>query len=417
LTEEEIELMEKQAEMASEEKLAHLRDLIEDYLKQEGLYQTVVEHRRARIFTLPTALLWLVYLWASEAVIVLANGAANFLPTLILPVAAFLTIFFGLAVYYVVRQRRTGRELSEADTNTIGAFLLFGFPTLVGALLWWYLGSVIAFPVYLGFAVAGFFGLLFLQSRAYRARRLLGFIRSIAKAAGRSLLPLPATISLLLVFTFLSVFSEELWQAIGTLPLQSLVAAGVLVLAPVALFAVLSMSAEGEKLVGTSWNASHLTSVAEDTSFLAQRLASGHIAQEEWEAASEEVAWLHLDRLLDEIRTPVLHFVKRWFVFLVAFTGLFVVVCLCLYFLVFFAIVLPPAVIQRWTLPAQVLESYEILPQLGWDLTIPSSSIAALKMSISLATFLAAVFLVWAFADEQVKGRLTNWLRHRAEFG
>lgn len=401
--------------MPREEKLAHLRDLVERYLKKEGLYQTVVEHRRAHLFTLPMALLWLGYLWAAEVGTMLANGGAHLLPALILPVIAFLLSFLGLVLFYLIRQLRLGQRLSESDANTIGGFFLFGFPAVVGALMWSYLGSIVAFLIYLGLAVTGFFGLLFLQSRAYQIHRLWGFIRSIAKAVPRSLLALPAIISLLLVFTFLSVFSQEFWQAIGTLSAQSLIAASVVVLAPVALFAALSVSGESTKLVGTSWSASQLMFVAQETPFFAQRLASGHIAREEWQAANDEVAWRHLDRLLREIRTPVFHLTKRWFVFLIVFIGLFVLVYLCMYFFVFFMIVLPPAIIQDWTSPGQVLGSYEILPRLGWRLTVPMSTVAILKTSVFLATFLMAVFHVWAFTDEQIKGRLTDWLKGKAE--
>lgn len=402
--------------MPREEKLAHLRDLVERYLKKEGLYQTVVEHRRARLFTLPMAILWLGYLWAAEVGIMLANGVANLLlPALILPVVAFLFSFSGLVLFYLIRQRRLGQRLSESDASTIGGFFLFGFPAVVGVLMGSYLGSIVAFLIYLGLAVAGFFGLLFLQSRAYQIHRLWGFVRSIAKAVPRSLLALPAIISLLLVFTFLSVFSQEFWQAIGTLSAQSLIAASVVVLAPVALFAALSVSDESAKLVDTSWSASQIMFVAQETPFFAQRLASGHIAREEWQAANDEVTWRHLDRLLREIRTPVFHLTKRWFALWIVFTGLFVLVCLCLYFFVFSSIVLPPAIIQNWTSPAQVLGSYEILPQLGWRLTVPMSTVTTLKVSIFLATFLMAVFLVWAFTDEHVKGRLADWLKRQAE--
>ena len=322
--------------MPREEKLAHLRDLVERYLKKEGLYQTVVEHRKAHLFTLPTALLWLGYLWAAEVGTVFASrGAHLLLPALILPVVAFLLSFLGLVLFYLIRQLRLGQRLSESDANTIGGFFLFGLPAVVGALMWSYLGSIVAFLIYLGLAVTGFFGLLFLQSRAYQIHRLWGFISSIAKAVPRSLLALPAIISLLLVFTFLSVFSQEFWQAIGTLSAQSLIAASVVVLAPVALFAALSVSGESTKLVGTSWSASQLMFIAQETPFFAQRLASGHLSREEWQAANDEVAWRHLDRLLREIRTPVFHLTKRWFVFLIVFTGLFVLVCLCMYFFVF----------------------------------------------------------------------------------
>ena len=402
--------------MSREEKLAHLRDLVERYLKREGLYQTVVEHRRYQLFTLPTALLWLGHLWAAEVGIMLANGVASLLlPALILPAVAFLLSFLGLVLFYLVRQLRLGKRLSESDASTIGGFFLFGFPVVTGVLMWLYLGSIVAFLTYLGLAVVGFFGLLFLQSRAYQIHRLWGSIGSIAKAVPRSLLLLPAIFSLLLVFTFLSVFSEEFWQAIGTLSVQSLVAASIVVLIPVALFAALSVPSESAKLVDTSWNASQLMFVAQETPFFAQRLASGHIAEEEWQTASEEVAWLHLDRLLREIRTPVFHLTKRWFALLIVFTGLFVLVCLCLYFFVFFSIVVPPAIIQDWTSPAQVLGSYEVLPQLGWRLTVPMSTVTTLKTSIFLATFLMAVFHVWAFTNEHVKGRLTDWLKRKAE--
>jgi hypothetical protein len=336
--------------MLREEKLAHLRDLVKRYLKKEGLYQTVVEHRRVHLFTLPIALLWLGYLWAAEVGTMLANGGTHLLlPALILPVIAFLLSFLGLVLFYLIRQLRLGQRLSESDASTIGGFFLFGFPAVVGVLMGSYLGSVVAFLIYLGLAVAGFFGLLFLQSRAYQIYRLWGFIRSIAKAVPRSLLALPAIISLLLVFTFLSVFSQEFWQAIGTLSAQSLIAASVVVLAPFALFAALSVSDESAKLVDTPWSASQIMFVAQETPFFAQRLASGHIAREEWQAANDEVAWRHLDRLLREIRTPVFHLTKSQFALQIVFTGLFVLVCLCLYFFVFSSIVLPPAIIQNWT--------------------------------------------------------------------
>jgi hypothetical protein len=154
---------------------------------------------------------------------------------------------------------------------------------------------------------------------------------------------------------------------------------------------------------------------AQETPFFAHRFASGYIAREEWRTASDEVAWRHLDKLLHEIRIPVFHLTKRWFAFLIVFTGLFVLVCLCLYFFGFFLIVLPPAIILNWTSPAQVLGSYEILPQLGWRLTLPISTVTTLKVSVFLATFLMAVFHVWAFTDEHVKGRLTDWLKRKAE--
>jgi hypothetical protein len=77
---------------------ATLQENLERYLKQEGLYPVIAEHRRRALFTMPVVLMWAIGLWGPLAYFLLLHQGLRGLTAAILgPIVLFLITFLVLA--------------------------------------------------------------------------------------------------------------------------------------------------------------------------------------------------------------------------------------------------------------------------------------------------------------------------------
>jgi hypothetical protein len=407
----------QQTDVPCPERLVHLRDLMEQYLGEEGLGDIVAEHRKERaLSTKAVPLFWAVYLWLAEVLIMRTLSQWSLGASLLLAPLMFVVSCLGITLFCLVRQLRAGRQLSRSDAEAIGGFFLFGFPMLLAVVVGFCSHSASAFVACVAATLLGLPVLLAVQAGAYQIHRLWGFVRLSLRALVESLLALPAIASLLIVFAFLAAFSEEVWQTVGGLPPATLLVGVAVTLAPMALFAILSINTETRKLLDLTWTPRQLMSVVEATDFFAKRSYDTYIAPEEWRIASDEVAWRHVDHMLVDVGAPVLRAARISFTSLIVCVGILSLVGLFVFYCLFFLIVIPQTVILRWTSSTGQGASSSVLGRLGWRLLLPAASVdAVVKVSLFVSSFLLAVLLVWTFTEEKVKDRLTAALRRSVE--
>ena len=395
---------------------ATLQGYLERYLKAEGLYEVIAEHRRRSVFTVPIALAWFVGIWALAAYFILSNAGFDRWTAVVLgPPLMLLAALVVLSIAFAIRQFRLGKKLTQADTGTIGGFMLLGFPMLMAGALGVYLASWPITVLFLLLYGVWMSLVLVLQWQAYRAHLLIELFRSVLMALWRSVRLLVVLIPVLLVLVVLSVFSEELWQALGGLSAARLLATALWLVLPAFFLVVASLEREAKAIVAGFPEKEQIVRSVEGTSFIKDGLDGGLISEEEWKRITDELGWRDTTKLAEWL-LPVLHNrVKRWLVLLLGLTSLTLVASLSLYFYVLFTVLLEPTLIASWT--GIALDTLIIpLNLLGYSLhvALPTTVMAAAKVSLILATFATTAFIVHALTDETIKGVLTAWLSQKA---
>jgi hypothetical protein len=389
----------------------HISGLLERYLADEGLYASVVQGRRSVLLGPALAITWLAYLWVLSFALVLASretGVPRAALLSLLAVGGTLVLLLGvLVIYYAARQLRSGRPVSGSDASSIGGAIVIPLPFLAALVTAILAQGAAAFVIYVVMAAVGLAVLLLAQRKA----NLWGFLLSVPRALTKSLAELPALTSLLIVFTFLAAFSEEVWATIGALPFSRLVALVALLFVPVVLFTLRSARLESGKLARWTPTSEEIMHLVQSVPLLARQTAAGYIAPEEWAALESELRWRHLDRMLADAGEPVLRFLGLWFALLLALMGLLTFLTLFMYHLTFFAMALPADVVQSWTSGGAPAASSALDLRIALMAGLP---LANIRVAMFLAGFLTAVVYVWAFADEQVRTRFTSWLTERA---
>jgi uncharacterized membrane protein len=393
-----------------------LQENLERYLKREGLYDIIPEHRRRTLFTVPLVLMWAVGLWGPAFYFLLRQqGLRGLIVAIFGPLALFVITFLVLAVVFGVRQVRSGKKLSTADAGTIGGIFLLYFPLLMTVALGIYLGSWLAAITYIGTYIAIMAIVLLLQMQAYRVHLVVELLRSVFRALWRSIALLLVLIPLLLVVTLLSVFSQELWQALGTLSAPRLVGSILCLVAPVLILILGSLDRETTSIVGELPRTDQIVRDAQATPYVKERLQKGFISEEEWNRLISQLEWLGPIKLAQELHPMLRRKIKRWLAFLLALTSLALVVSFFVYFCGFFSVLLTPSLVEMWTdvelatsvVPLRLSEYY--LP-----VTLSTTAVAIAKVALVLAVFVAVTSSVYALTDESTKGIFTEWLRQKA---
>jgi hypothetical protein len=360
--------------------------------------------------------MWLVGLWGPAAYFLLSRkGFGGLIVAILGPLILFVVAFLVLAVIFVIRQFRSGKRLTSADAGTIGGFFLQVFPLLMTVALGIYLRSWLVAIGYIALYIAVMVIVLLLQMQPYRVHLLIELARSVFRALWRSMALLLVLIPLLFVIVVLSVFSQELWQALGTLSLSRLVGGALCLVVPALILLLASLDREAAAIVGQFPDKSQIIENAENTLYIKIRLRKGLIGEEEWDRLKSQLEWRGTTRLAERL-LPMLHKkVKRWLALLLGLTSLALVASFFVYFYVFFSVILSPSLIEMWT----GIQLNAMIVPIGffgyhWEFELPTTAVAIAKVSLVLAVFIAVMSIVYALTDETIKRIFTEWLNQKA---
>jgi len=390
-----------------------LQEHLEEYLKREGLYAVIPEHRRP---PLPIALIWLIGLWIPAIYFLLRyRGFGGLLMAIFGPAVLLAGILLILAIFFAIRQFRSGKKLADTDARTVGGVLMFGFPVLMAVVLGLYLRSWSVTVWYVVLSAVGMMFVLLLQWQAHRARLLIELARSTFRVLWQSVTLLLMLVPLLLVVVLLSVFSQELWESLGGLSLARLIVGAFLMALPAFLFVSASLEREATGIVGEFPEGERIAENAESTPFIKNKLDSGLISEEEWARLRSELRWRDKTKLSKNLLPILQNKVKRWLALLLGLTSIALITSFFAYFYILFSVLLKPSLVATWV--DMQLETLVLpLSFLGysWEVGLPTTAGPVAKVSLLLAIFVAVMSSIYAFTDDLFKMRFTKWLDQKA---
>lgn len=328
------------------EKATTLREHLEEYLKREGLYAFIPEYRRP---PLPIAFIWLIGLWLPAICFLLRyRGFGGLMMAVLGPAALLAGILLILAIFFVVRQFRSGKKLTDTDAGMVGRVLMIGFPVLMVVVLGLYLRSWSVTVSYAVLSAVGMVFVLLLQWQAYRVHLLIELVRSTCRALWRSVTLLLVLVPLLLVVVLLSVFSQELWESLGNLSLARLVGSAFLIALPAFLLVSASLNREAMEIVGEFPEEERLVENAESTPFVKSKLDAGLISGEEWARLISELKWRDKSKLTENLMPTLQNRVKLWLALLLGLSSIALIVSFFAYFCILFSVLLKPSLVAAW---------------------------------------------------------------------
>ena len=328
------------------ERSTTLQEHLEEYLKREGLYDVISEYRRPSLFTLPIAFIWLAGLWILAIYFLLRyKGFGGLVMAIFGPAVLFAGTLLMLAVFFVVRQFRSGKKLADIDAGMVGGVLLFGFPVLMAVVLGLYLSSWSVTVWYIVLSAVGMIFVLLLQWQAYRVHLLIELVRSTSRVLWRSVTLLLVLAPLLLVVVLLSVFSQELWESLGGLSLARLVGSAFLIALPVFLFVLALLKQEAMEIVGEFPEEERIVENAENTTFIKNKLDSGLISEEEWARLRSELEWRDKSKLAENLMPILQNRVKLWLALLLGLSSIALITSFFVYFCTLFSVLVKPSLV------------------------------------------------------------------------
>jgi hypothetical protein len=278
---------------------------LEDYLKQEALYDVIPEYRKSSLVQWPSTnivIVWLIGLWFFGAYILFPYKG----PTALLLAVVGLGLSCGLAlapllIFLVARKLRSGKTITEADNGLLGGCLAVGFPSLFALYIALQLGSWSAGITYAVVAIVGGSMLLYvLQTQAYRIHLAFELVRTALLILRRSITVLIQLAPILLAVVLLSVFSQELWQVLGSLSPWRLL--GVVLLLSIAFVLTLaSVTRLAVEIISAFPPPETIVENAEGTPFIREKIDRGLISAEEWARAKGEFEWRHRSKLAENL--------------------------------------------------------------------------------------------------------------------
>lgn len=288
---------------------------------------------------------------------------------------------------------------------------MFGAPILItlhlGLALRSWRAPLYFLAVYIGIIVL----VLLLNKQGYRIFSVLDLFVSVVKAFGQSLRYLLVILPLLLIIILLSVFSSDLWKIIGLAPLPRLLSTFALILFPALILYVSSLSSQTKALLSNVSKREHVLAEVERLPSFKKQLDEGLISEEEWQELLEQFNWKHYEKLIDGIWLVVHNKTRRWLALLIGLTSLVLLLSFFLYFYIFFTVAIDPQTISEWTGLQAAPPIWVINTSGNWGaLSVSAISIAIAKVSLILATFAAAMSIVYSLTEETVKDLFTNWL-------
>jgi len=388
-----------------------IQDTLENILKREGLHGVIPHYRRSQLFSDPILYLWLGGLWLSASYFYYYLGKKSLLASLLIPLILFIAFFFLVAIYYVVRNFRSKKDLSSNDAASLGGIFIFGTPLLfilhLGLALRSWIVPLYYLAIYIGIIILA----LLLNKQGYRIFSIFDLFVSVVKAFGQSLRYLLVILPLLLVIILLSVFSSDLWKIIGLAPLPRLLSMFALILVPALILYVSSLNSQTETLLSNVSKREHIVGEAKRLPSLKKQLDEGLISEEEWQELIKQLNWRHYEKLINDIWLVIYSKTRRWLALLIGLTSLVLLLSFFLYFYMFFSVAIDPQTISDWTGLQSTTPVWVInLSSSFGVLSVSAISIAIAKVSLILATFAAAMSIVYSITDETVKDLFTNWL-------
>jgi hypothetical protein len=403
--------------------LISLQDYLETCFKNEGLYELLPEDRRDSLLTIPLATIWFLLLWLIQTSLILWRTHYSyagwitsilFLPLLFGVSFVVLVLFFLFRHIKVILQGKTP-DLTQY-VSLIGLYFLVIFPALLIAGTAIYLESFLILALQFILSILAMAIAILLNAQKSRVRLLLEFFRSAWKLLIRSAALMFILLPVLLAIIVLSVFSSDLWSAIGNLSYGRLVAGTALLLLPILFLVVGTLRQMARTIVGGVPALPDILSTAAKYPLLKKSLERGLISAEEWRDVNDELSWRHLDRLGKTFVPAIRAKVQHWLILLLAITCLLVALTFFGYFFVLFRTLLLPTVIAQWV-GITVETSDHVMSIFGRTLIFRthSTDVAVLKVCWMLSVFITLASTVYALTDEGAAEQITTWLRERAK--
>jgi len=393
-----------------------LQEHLEEYLKREGLYAVIPEYRRPSLFTVPIASIWMAEMWVLAVYFLLRHrGFGGLIMAVFGPPLLLVGTLLILAVFFIIRQLRSDKKLEDADAGVIGGVLLYGFPLLLAVALGLYLGSWTVTVWYAVLAALGIVLVVLLHSQAYRVHLLVELARSTFRVLLRSVTLLLVLVPLLLVVVLLSIFSQELWEALGGLSLARLIGSAFLMVLPAFLFVLASLEQEAMVIVGEFPEEEMIVENAEGTPFIKSKLDNGLISEEEWARIRSDLRWRDETKLAEELLPMLQNRVKRWLALLLGSTSIALVISFFVYFYILFSVLLKPSLVATWVdVQLETLTVPLSIFGYSWEVGIPSTAAPTAKVSLLIAIFVALMSSIYALTDDSFKRMFTQWLSQKA---
>lgn len=399
-----------------------LCDYFESYFKQQGLLKLIPDARRPSVFKIPPTrvlIMWFLLIALTSLCLGLVRAESRGIVVgLVLPVAVFILVTFLMNRYIVIHKSLTqGNGSKERATQQAGVvgLLMFCILLALGIDLLVFPGSFLSFFV---FMVASLFALFLVSSQGYRVHLAIEGVRTVFRLLPQTLLLVATLTPILLIVVILSVFSSEVWQAVGSLPWSRVAAAAVLLILPTLLFVALSLPKITKPILDRVFDGVSIPLTdAKAVPFLRDKFNKRLISSEEWQRALDDLAWKDASKLRATVRPVVEGKVGRWLALLLALTSLALLSLFFFYFFAFSYIVVQPSLVATW---AQLqAESGKLtiitLPVLASELVLLDADAAIAKVSFLLAIIATVTFAVQILSDENHRREITAWLEEKAK--
>lgn len=388
-------------------------------MRREGLYAIISESRMERLLQWYTMLMWLVVLLGPAVYFSLANNALNGLMVILLgSLALFLSstlVGTILAAVFILGFRSERKLTLGAVSTAVVTFWIAILPLWIATRLRMYSGSGLVSIWYVALYTAIMLIIHVVTVQEHRIYLFLELVSSLFSAFWRSVTLLLVLIPVLLVVVALSVFSQELWQAVGSIATSRLVGSSFWLVLPALVLVLASLRREASAIIGQFPDVRQIVENCENTPFIRSSLDNGLISQEEWDRLKNQLEWRNAPRLAAELLPVLRNKVKRWLALLFVLTSVTLLFSFFAYFCVFFSVLLEPSLVEVWT---GIKLDTLIVPidffGYTWEVGLPTTTIAVAKVSLVLAVFLASMSSVYALTDATIREVFTEWLRQKA---
>ncbi len=220
------------------EELKQLRHQLDNYLRDEGLFDLMSPERQP--VTPELSRLWL--LWDCVVFAVIVSQYMNWLMTGLMTLLAFLLIMLGFMAHSFIYPRVDVMTKNIRPLN-VGLFIVtgVGFPALLsGGLLLMVSNSAWSSILYLFlYLVTGSIAVAF-TAKEVRLHHVYSAVQAAFRVSLQAFDITFSILPLLVVIVILSLFSAELWQVLGGISMWLAIVCALLVFVPAYLSVVLS---------------------------------------------------------------------------------------------------------------------------------------------------------------------------------
>jgi hypothetical protein len=426
--------------------------IIEEYLRDAGLFEIIAEHRRPHVLRWPETvtenafwiLVWLLIFWFPEVCVVLSSkGRSAMMFAFIAPPATLAG--YGLALTILLSVLMLTNRVPSVFPRHLGAddptstdwekqteraamiavlALVFGTPLVLAVVDISVLTAPMA-ALYFGINLALTLLIMLLVAIKdvvlFRLYVVKGFVSMTGQIMREILRHLPFIASVLLVIVLFSIFSTEFWEALGNLKTFNLFVCIALLIALPLIFALSSINREAKETLKLDYHEDFLQqeiiAPAEQNSFIREALDDDRLQTEDWEEAKTELRWRTASKLYENIYPILSKHAIWWLRVLLTWTVFFLFVAFFVYFLFLFYFLIEPATLNKWLRGGQATTVDMItitVPLINWQHQWPSTIQPMAKVSLLLSSFIAMMSTVHILSDGSVKQRFTEHLSEQA---